>query len=267
MIDTNIPHKAVVLDTETTGLDKSSDYIVEVAALEMIDGQLTGNKLQLYIRPPIPMNLEAQKVHGITDAFLADKPTFAESAEQIREFVEGATVVAHNAPFDVGFLAEEFKRANMPPFESVIGGVIDTLAIAREVLPNKPRRTLDALCDHYGVDRSDRALHGALIDCELLFKVYRKMIEKQQTLDFGDDGQPSESELKARRQKLIDARPRIVIKADAAELAAHRRYLDNLEAALNKGKETPKPMCVYDQEPADDEPVGAAAEESPSHAL
>lgn len=173
--------RLVALDTESTGLNAKSDRLVEVAALEF-DAE-TGQpirSLHRYINPQRPVPAESTEIHGLTEAFLADKPTFPAVAEELIEFVRGATAVIHNARFDVGMLDAELKRIKAAEFSKCVDAVQDTLAISRQTLKARSH-TLDALCDRFGVDRSARVLHGALLDCELLAAVYPQLIAAWQT--------------------------------------------------------------------------------------
>lgn len=169
------PLRHIVLDTETTGLSaKHGERIIEIACLELIDFKPTGRTLHHYINPQRRCHPEATQVHGITDAFLQDKPTFAELADDILAFVAGATLVIHNAPFDLGFLNAELLRLKRPALQKQIAGVVDTLSIARKSFPNQ-RNSLDGLCERFGVDRSARHFHGALLDAQLLAEVYQRL--------------------------------------------------------------------------------------------
>lgn len=168
-------HRHIVLDTETTGLSaKRGDRIIEIACLELIDFKPTGRRLHHYVNPLRPSHPEAVKVHGITDAFLQDKPTFGEIAREIVDFVSGGTLVIHNAPFDLSFLNAELQRLQRPSMQSQIAGVVDTLTMARQLFPQQ-RHSLDGLCERFGVDRSARGFHGALLDAQLLCGVYRRL--------------------------------------------------------------------------------------------
>lgn len=163
----------VAFDTETTGLDHKRDRIVEVAALyfDPETGEIA-DQLHCYVNPGIEVSAESIAVHGLTNEFLADKPSFAEVAEQVIQFCSGRDIVIHNAPFDTRFMDEEFKRAKVKTKLAAVGSsVIDTLAMSRKAVKAK-KHTLDVLCDRFGVDRSKRTLHGALVDCELLAYVY-----------------------------------------------------------------------------------------------
>ena len=174
--------RQIVLDTETTGLEVSQGHrIVEVAAVEMIDRRLTGRHFHRYLNPQRAVDEGALRVHGLDEAFLADKPLFADIAADLAGFVAGAQLIIHNAPFDTGFLAAEFERAGQPGAGGALADVLDTLAMARELHPGK-RNSLDALCERYSIDNSGRTLHGALLDAELLAEVYLAMTRGQESL-------------------------------------------------------------------------------------
>jgi DNA polymerase-3 subunit epsilon len=168
--------REVVLDTETTGLSASSDRLVEIGCVELINHVPTGRYFHQYINPQRSMPEEALRIHGLTDEFLADKPLFDTIAESFLAFIDDATLVIHNAPFDMGFLNAELERAG---FASLRNAVIDTVALARQVNPGA-RASLDALCKHYGIDNSRRTLHGALLDSEILADVYLELIGGRQ---------------------------------------------------------------------------------------
>ena len=174
--------RQIILDTETTGLEVAQGHrIVEVAAVEMIDRRLTGRHFHRYINPQRAVDEGALRVHGLDESFLADKPVFADIAGELVDYLRGAQLIIHNAPFDIGFLAAEFERAGMPGGEGTLADVLDTLAMARELHPGK-RNSLDALCERYAVDNSGRKLHGALLDAELLGEVYLAMTRGQESL-------------------------------------------------------------------------------------
>ncbi len=180
--------RQIVLDTETTGLNaRSGDRVIEIGCVELIDRRLTGNNFHHYINPERDSEEGALAVHGLTREFLSDKPKFAEIVDEFRDYISGAEVIIHNAPFDVGFLDAEFKRVNMPDFKAQVGEIIDTLVQAKEMHPGK-RNSLDALCDRYDVSNAHRALHGALLDAELLAEVYLAMTRGQNslTMDLGE---------------------------------------------------------------------------------
>jgi DNA polymerase-3 subunit epsilon len=170
--------REIVMDTETTGLDaQGEDRIVEIGAVELINHLPTGRVYHQYINPDRPMNAEAEAVHGLGDAFLADKPRYAEIIDAFEAFVGDATLVIHNAKFDMGFLNAERARLGRPPWP--MRRAIDTVAIARRRFPGAPA-SLDALCRRFGVDNSAREKHGALLDSELLAEVYLELVGGRQ---------------------------------------------------------------------------------------
>jgi DNA polymerase-3 subunit epsilon len=175
--------RQVMLDTETTGLSPATgDRIVEIGCVELLNRKLTGNNKHYYLNPERESDEGALRVHGLTTEFLSDKPKFAEVADDFLAYIAGADeVIIHNAPFDMGFLEAEFKRAGKNRFTSVIGKVVDSLAMAKHQYPGK-RNSLDALCDRLGVDNSGRKLHGALLDAELLADVYIGLTRGQDAL-------------------------------------------------------------------------------------
>ncbi len=179
--------RLVILDTETTGLDPAQGHrIIEVACVEMINRRLTKNNFHRRIHPEREIDSGATQVHGITLEDLEREPKFAEIADAFLAYAEGAELVIHNAPFDVGFLNAELARLKKPPITQFCK-VTDTLAMARDMHPGK-KNSLDALCDRYEIDRSARTLHGALMDAELLSDVYLAMTRGQDSLAIGLDG-------------------------------------------------------------------------------
>lgn len=167
--------RQIFLDTETTGLDpKAGHRVIEIACLEMQDHRLTGRRLHFYLNPERKIEADAKAVHGIDDKFLQDKPKFAQIAAELREFISGAELVIHNAPFDIGFLDAEFARLDLPATEKLCASVLDTLKLARELHPGRAN-SLDALCERYRVNNTRRESHGALLDAELLAEVYLAM--------------------------------------------------------------------------------------------
>ena len=225
--------RQVFLDTETTGLAaEQGDRVVEIGCIEMIGRRLTGRTLHQYINPSRSSHPDALKVHGLTDEFLADKPSFAQVAQEIAEFIAGAELIIHNADFDVGFLNAEFERLPHPrPHPRVtelVGTVTDSLALARELFPGKGN-SLDALCKRLEVDNSGREYHGALLDAGLLAEVYLRMTRGLKTLviDAGEEGAGDAS------IPLVDLSTfdLIVIEPDAVEEAAHRALLADLDKA------------------------------------
>jgi DNA polymerase-3 subunit epsilon len=186
--------RQIFLDTETTGLSaEGGDRIVEIGCVELVNRKLTRNNKHFYINPERESHEEALKVHGITSEFLADKPKFAQIAEDLMAFVKGAEIIIHNAPFDLGFLNAELARVGQAPFKQQVSSVTDTLVMAKEMFPGK-RNGLDALCDRMGVDNSSRTLHGALLDAELLADVYIALTRGQDALlvDSGPQGSASD---------------------------------------------------------------------------
>jgi DNA polymerase-3 subunit epsilon len=219
--------RQIVLDTETTGLEpKEGHRLVEIGAIEIVGRRLTERRLHRYLNPERDSDERALAVHGLTRDFLADKPLFAEVADELAEFVAGAEVIIHNAAFDVGFLDAELARVGRPPFAELCDKITDNLRLARELRPGK-RNSLDALCEHYGINNRHRTLHGALLDAGLLGEVYLAMTRGQDTLamELGRSAQALE---------LAPVAPErlVVIEADAQEAAAHEAWLDALEKEL-----------------------------------
>jgi DNA polymerase-3 subunit epsilon len=174
--------RQIFLDTETTGLNPDSgDRIIEIGCLEMLNRRLTGNNKHFYLNPERSSSGDAIKVHGLTDEFLADKPRFAEIAEELLAYLAGAEIVIHNAAFDIGFLDAELKRIARPRIAGAVAGVTDSLLMARNLFPGKAN-SLDALCRRLEVDNTSRALHGALLDAGLLAEVYVRMTRGQEVL-------------------------------------------------------------------------------------
>jgi DNA polymerase-3 subunit epsilon len=227
--------RQIVLDTETTGINpKLGNRILEIGCVELHNRMLTGNNLHFYINPERDSEEGALNVHGLTTEFLRDKPKFHEIVEQLREYIQGAEVIIHNAPFDLGFLNHEFKLLNLPDFSSHIGGVIDTLVHAKELHPGK-RNSLDALCDRYGISNSHRKLHGALLDAELLADVYLAMTRGQNSL-----GMDVEEEVVNIGDMLepVAMAEIIFVPASEEELAAHVATLAGLDKAV-------KGQCIW----------------------
>ena len=221
--------RQIVLDTETTGLSaESGDRIIEIGCVELLNRKLTGNNLHFYVNPERDSHEDALRVHGLTTEFLRDKPKFAEVADEILRYLEGAEIIIHNAAFDIGFLDKELERLGKPVFTSFVSEVTDTLAMAKQLYPGK-RNSLDALCDRLGVDNSGRTLHGALLDAELLADVYINLTRGQEALliDLGDVGeQGAEGE---RIDLSVFDLP--VLTANAQELAAHADVLAQIDKA------------------------------------
>jgi DNA polymerase-3 subunit epsilon len=223
--------RQIFLDTETTGLNpESGDRIVEIGCIEMVNRRLTGETRHVYLNPERKGNEEAIKVHGLTDAFLADKPKFSAVADDILGFLAGADVVIHNAAFDVGFLNAELKRLGRQPFHTVAAKVTDTLLMAREMFPGKAN-SLDALCKRLEVDNAHRTFHGALLDAGLLAEVYIRLTRGQDSLviQAGDDHRPGQA--LAVPQLDLSGFNLPVIAPDADDIAAHEAVLKDLDKA------------------------------------
>lgn len=219
--------RQIVLDTETTGLDPQSGHrVIEIGCVELENRRLTGNNLHLYINPERDIDEGALQVHGITVAFLADKPVFAQIAEQFMDFVRGAELVIHNAPFDIGFLDHELGRLG-PHWGRVADacGVLDTLKLARDLHPGQ-KNSLDALCRRYDVDNGHRELHGALLDAEILADVYLAMTGGQTRLSLGSErGEQGANVAEAMRRLQPRQTPLKVVRADESELKRHQQKL------------------------------------------
>lgn len=219
--------RQIVLDTETTGLEPEAGHrIIEIGALEMIERRLTGRHFHEYINPDREVEAGALDVHGITSEFLEGKPRFGEIRDALLDFIRDGELVIHNAPFDVGFLNAELARLEPPATVEDIATVLDTLVLARQLHPGQ-RNSLDALCKRYEVDNSNRTLHGALLDAEILAEVYLAMTGGQTdlVLELGTgNGMGSGVEREA-----LDLSKLVVPAAGADELEAHRRRLDAIE--------------------------------------
>jgi DNA polymerase-3 subunit epsilon len=222
--------RQIFLDTETTGFDPrhltNPDRIVELGCVEMVNRKLTGNNLHFYINPERDSDEGALRVHGLTTEFLRDKPKFAQVASDFLAYVRGAEVIIHNAPFDVGFLDAELKRLEMGSVRTVVAGVIDTLALAKEMFPGK-RNSLDALCDRLEVDNSGRTLHGALLDAELLADVYINMTRGQDALLM----ESASTETAGPAVELVDLRgiELPVLMASEQEIEVHAQTVEQID--------------------------------------
>lgn len=222
--------RQVVLDTETTGIDpKQGHRIIEIGCVELVNRKLTGNHYHVYINPQRIVEKDAIDVHGITNEFLADKPLFKDIAQGFIDFISGAQLVIHNAPFDIGFMDHEFSMTHGVAINNTaeICTVLDTLMVARQMHPGQ-KNNLDALCRRYGIDNSHRQLHGALLDSEILADVYLLMTGGQTDLNLpGDTSKGNEGEVI--RRLTSDRKPLKVVKATADELEQHERRLDLVE--------------------------------------
>jgi len=218
--------RQIFLDTETTGLYPDYGHrIIEIAAVETFNRRPTGNSYHEYINPERDIDEKAQEVHGITLDFLQDKPLFEAVSDSFIKFVDGAEVVIHNAPFDVGFLNMELGRLGLKPLEESCDKITDTLKMAKDLRPGQ-RNNLDALCRNYGIDNSRRTLHGALLDAELLAEVYMAMTRGQDSLmmDLAHNEIVQTNDIDNKNKE-----PCKVLLADEKELAEHEAYLKGLE--------------------------------------
>ena len=221
--------RQIVLDTETTGLSADSgDRIIEIGCVELVGRKLTGNNRHFYLNPERDSHEDALKVHGISNEFLLDKPKFGTVADELLEYLQGAEIIIHNAPFDVSFLNRELELIGREPIGRCVAKVIDSLMMAKEMFPGK-RNSLNALCDRLEVDNSGRTLHGALLDAELLADVYINLTRGQNSLmmDVGGADHDGES------VQLIDlhAIELPVLLADENEMLEHEKVLVLLDKA------------------------------------
>ena len=222
--------RQIVLDTETTGLSAiDGDRLIELGCVELVNRKLTGNNLHLYFNAGRDSHPDALRVHGITTEFLKDKPRFEERIDEIWEYLQGAELIIHNAPFDLGFLNNELKLAKRPPLKQCVGNVIDTLVMAKEMYPGK-RNSLDSLCDRLGVDNTSRTLHGALLDAELLADVYINLTRGQDALLMVDDSadQPAAGAIAIPVVDLSTIKL-AVLRANEQELSAHQDVLGQMD--------------------------------------
>jgi len=221
--------RQIILDTETTGINPLDGHkLIEIGCVEMIGRRFTGRTYHQYINPERVVEEEAIAVHGITNEYLEDKPVFSQVADEFCAFVEGAELVIHNAPFDVGFLNHELKliNSNWGLIEDHCT-ILDTLVLAKHKHPGQ-RNSLDALCRRYGIDNSHRELHGALLDSEILADVYLLMTGGQKGLDLSD-GDGDDDNTGQERQLISPALQLPVLRAGGSDLAAHNDYLALLD--------------------------------------
>jgi len=222
--------RQIVLDTETTGLDpKQGHRVIEIGCVELVGRKLTGNNYHQYLQPDRESDEAALEVHGITTEFLQDKPRFADAVDGFLEYIRGAELIIHNAPFDVGFLDHELKMAG-EQYGSIdtYCNIIDTLVMARKMRPGQ-KNNLDALCKHYDVNNTHRELHGALLDSEILAEVYLMMTGGQVTLMLDSGQEETQSGAVIEQRRLSTDRERLtVIKADETELSAHQDIIKNM---------------------------------------
>lgn len=225
--------RQIVLDTETTGLEPAEGHrIIEIGCVEIVNRRPTTRKFHQYLNPEREIDRAAEDVHGLSSAFLADKPRFSEIAGEFLAFIEGAELVIHNAAFDVGFLDAELARLEPPgPVIAQVCGILDTLMLARQAHPGQ-RNSLDALCKRYSVDNSGRDLHGALLDAQLLAEVFLAMTGGQAELGLGAETATTGAERKRRRKISRKGLALVVQRATVEELAAHEAALDRLDEAV-----------------------------------
>ncbi|RTY58524.1 DNA polymerase III subunit epsilon [Pantoea sp. YU22] len=225
-------NRQIVLDTETTGMNMIGVHyeghrIIEIGAVEVVNRRLTGNNFHIYLRPDRLVDPEAFGVHGIADEFLADKPTFAEVADEFLDYIRGAELVIHNASFDIGFMDYEFSMLNRGIGKTeTFCRITDSLAMARKMFPGK-RNSLDALCSRYEIDNSKRTLHGALLDSEILAEVFLAMTGGQTLLAFSQEGDGAQQNESETIQRIV--RPASALRVVAAsdeEVIAHESRLD-----------------------------------------
>ena len=222
--------RQIVLDTETTGLSaEEGDRIIEIGCVELVRRKLTGNNKHFYLNPGRDSHPDALRVHGISNEFLRDKPVFAAVAEELLDYLQGAEVIIHNAPFDIGFLNKELEMMCRPALAGCVSQVTDTLAMAKELYPGK-RNSLNALCDRLGVDNSGRTLHGALLDAELLADVYINLTRGQEALLMSEEGGSQGEDMHAACIDLSHIALQ-VLRANSAENEAHEAVLAQLDKA------------------------------------
>jgi DNA polymerase-3 subunit epsilon len=225
--------REIVFDTETTGLNPATgDRLVEIGCVELVNRVETGRTFHRYFNPERAMPYEAEQVHGLSDRFLSDKPLFADQVEELLEFIGDAPLVAHNAGFDFGFLNWELGACGRPIVE--MGRMIDTLVLARKAHPGA-KHSLDALCTRYGIDRSHRVKHGALLDAQLLAQLYVELTGGRQ-IGLSIGGTVIEETLVvATEQSVAIARTIRAIRphmASEEELERHKAFVEKLDAAL-----------------------------------
>ena len=252
------PTRQIVLDTETTGMNQLGAHyeghgIIEIGAVELVNRRYTGNNFHIYINPNRPVDPEAINVHGITDEMLADKPEFKAVAQEFLDYIKGAELLIHNAPFDVGFMDYELRKIGLDVKTTDICVVTDTLQMARQMYPGK-RNNLDALCDRLGIDNSKRTLHGALLDAEILADVYLSMTGGQTSLFAEEDedvpviiAATEENKIEPEQNAVVFSDNLNVLRPNEGEIQAHLELLKMINKKSG-GK------CVWDLR-MNDEPV------------
>ncbi len=220
--------RQIVLDTETTGINpRLGNRIIEIGCVEIVNRKLTGNNFHCYINPERDSEEGALAVHGLTTEFLKDKPVFAQIADEFLEYVKGAELVIHNAPFDMGFLNAEFELLGRGSFDQYVGSVIDSLVKAKELHPGK-RNSLDALCDRYEISNAHRKLHGALLDAELLADVFLAMSRGQNSFISLDEEEKVEVQQTVTMDETAEPQLILVRRVTAEELAQHEKSLEDI---------------------------------------
>ena len=220
--------RQIILDTETTGIGHEFGHrIIEIGCVELVERKLTGNHFLVYLNPLRDVDEGAFRVHGISTEFLQDKPFFGDIAEEFLQFIRGAEVIIHNAPFDVGFLKAELKHAKWPKPLDDYCSIFDTLVLARKKHPGQ-RNSLDALCKRYDIDNSNRQLHGALLDAEILALVYLAMTGGQTNLFVEDDLLASHSKVQINTVSALLTSHSPVNFASEDELANHNEFIQFL---------------------------------------
>ncbi len=223
--------REIVFDTETTGLDPhSGDRLVEMGCIEMVNRVATGRSYHAYYNPERDMPMEAEQVHGLSAAFLSDKPLFRDTVHELLEFIGDSPLVAHNAQFDFGFLNWELNACGHA--EIGMDRMVDTLAIARRRHPGA-KHSLDALCTRYGVDRSHRVKHGALLDAELLAQVYVELTGGRQIgLELAAESEETVAEIRSFVPRKGEFRPPRPHAASAEELEKHKNFVESMESPV-----------------------------------
>lgn len=232
--------RQIVLDTETTGIGHEFGHrIIEIGCVELIDRKLTGTHFHVYLNPQRDVDEGAFRVHGISTQFLQDKPLFEDIESDFMQFITDSDVIIHNAPFDVGFINAELKRANVNKTLKDYCKVIDTLVIARNKHPGQ-RNSLDALCKRYDVDNSNRELHGALLDAEILARVYLAMTGGQTNL-FADENTSMQQNKKMLITKALKSESPVLL-ANPLEIDQHNEFIDFLvkKSGVNHWSESEK---------------------------
>lgn len=226
--------RQIVLDTETTGLEPYDGHrIIEIGCVELVNRKFTGNHYHQYLQPDREIDQGAMEVHGITNEFLEDKPRFVDVVDEFLEFIDGAELVIHNAPFDVGFLDHELSMLDSSKGKlSDYCTVLDTLVLARQMHPGQ-RNSLDALCKRYEIDNSHRELHGALLDSEILADVYLRMTGGQTSLTLGRQSAANQQTTETSVRRIsANRQPLKVIKASEQEATEHQKKLSSLKEAI-----------------------------------